>query len=128
MECPVFREYQDLTVLGEIEEIEEDKDVRGKRETPDFRELKVTVEQKDPQGRKEIEAPGDKMDLLGKRDQTGKLVTKENKEVLQQKKTQGGRERRERRETQLLPVQFLPPTGNNASGKTMMAWTAVNSR
>ena len=115
MECPVFREYQDLTVSGGIEETGENKDAREKRATPDFGELKVTVDQKDPQGRKEIEAPGDKMDLLGKRDQTGKLVTKEKKEVLEQKETQGGRERRE---MEVLPVQFLRPTGNSASGKT----------
>ena len=102
-------------MLGGIEETGENKDVRGKRETPDFRELKVTVDQKDPQGRKEIEAPGDKMDLLGKRDQTGKLVTKENQEALEQTETQGGRDRRE---TQLVLVQFLPPTGNNVPGKT----------
>ena len=100
---------------GGIEETGENKDAQGKRATPDFRELKVTVEQKDPQGRKEIEAPGDKMDLLGKRDQTGKLVTKENKEALEQTETQGGRDRRE---TQLVLVHFLPPTGNSASGKT----------
>ena len=64
------------------------------------------------------------MDLLGKRDQTGKLVTKEKKEVLEQKETQGGRERRE-----TVLVHFLPPTGNNASGiKWIMTWTAANSR